>query len=160
MAFSTVHCLSWFANLRRSGEDKKMALCEKPNPMPPAPRVPRENQKAPTPTPQQRRLLRLLQQGDLIWEIAEDPRHRTVYDEKRGCSRRLTTAAATALEQQGWIQRRPNPQADRLDSWELTLLGRTLIATPSSRPVQKVNSALPRRSARQEAKDQSQLLHH
>src|SRR4051794_17370687 len=92
MALST-HDFSWFANLRSSGEDRKMALCEKPNTTP-APRVPIENQKAPTPTSQQRRLLRLLQHGDLIWEIAEDPRHRTVYDEKRGCSRRLTTAVA------------------------------------------------------------------
>jgi DNA-binding MarR family transcriptional regulator len=111
-----------------------MALCEKPNTPPPASRVPIENQKAPTPTSQQRRLLRLLQHGDLIWEIAEDPRHRTVYDEKRGCSRRLTTAAASALEQQGRIQRRPNPQADRLDSWELTLLGKALVVLPHRLP--------------------------
>ena len=111
-----------------------MALCEKPNTTPPAPSVPIENQNAPTPSSQQRRLLRLLQHGDLIWEIAEDPRHRTVYDERRGCSRRLTTAAARALEQQGWIQRRPNPQADRLDSWELTLLGKTLVALPRRLP--------------------------
>jgi hypothetical protein len=134
MAFSTAHHFSWFANLRRSGEDKSMALGEKPHTTSPTLCVPIANQKAPTPTPQQRRLLRLLQQGDLIWEIAEDPRHRTVYDEKRGCSRRLTTAAATALEQQGWIQRRPNPQADRLDSWELTLLGKTLVALPRRVP--------------------------
>jgi hypothetical protein len=134
MVFSTAHRFSWFAKLRSSGEDKRMALGEKPHTPPPAPRVSMANQQVPTPTPQQRRLLRLLQHGDLIWEIAEDPRHRTVYDEKRGCSRRLTTAAACALEQQGWIQRRPNPQADRLDSWELTLLGKTLVAIPRRLP--------------------------
>ncbi len=111
-----------------------MAFGEKPHTTPPALRIPMANQQAPTPTPQQRRLLRLLQHGDLIWEIAEDPRHRTVYDEKRGCSRRLTTAAASALEQQGWIQRRPNSQADRLDSWELTRLGKTLAAIPRRVP--------------------------
>jgi DNA-binding MarR family transcriptional regulator len=71
-------------------------------------------------TASQRRLLRLLRQGDLIWEIAEDPRHRTVYDEKLGRSRRVLTATVTVLEEQGWIQRRPNSQEDRLDSWELT----------------------------------------
>ena len=107
-----------------------MVLGEKPHTTSPTPGIPIVNQSAPTPTPQQRRLLRLLQHGDLIWEIAEDPRHRTIYDEKRGCSRRLRTAAASALEQQGWIQRRPNPQADRLDSWELTRLGKTLVVIP------------------------------
>lgn len=86
-----------------------------------------ENQSVPPLTASQRRLLRLLRLGDLIWEIAEDPRHRTVYDEKIGRSRRLTAAAVTILEQQGWIQRRPNPQEDRLDSWELTPEGQALV---------------------------------
>ena len=134
MVFSIAPRFSWFAKLRSSRENKRMALGEKPHTMPPAPCVWMANQQAPTPTALQRRLLRLLQHGDLIWEIAEDPRHRTVYDEKRGCSRRLTTAAASALEQHGWIQRRPNPQADRLDSWELTLLGKTLVALPRRLP--------------------------
>jgi len=35
------------------------------------------------------------------------------------------------LEQQGWIQQRPNPQEDRLDSWELTPRGRALALSPS-----------------------------
>jgi hypothetical protein len=86
---------------------------------------PTENQSAP-PTPRQRRLLRRLLQGDLIWEKADDPGHCTVYDEKRGGDRSLPTATVTALEQQGWI-RRPNTQADRLDSWELTPQGRSLV---------------------------------
>ena len=92
--------------------------------------LPVENQSVPTLTPQQRRILRLLLQGDLIWEIAEDPGHRTVYDEKRGGSRRLTRVAVSVLEQQGWIQQRPNTQADRLDSWELTRQGRVLATVP------------------------------
>ena len=78
-------------------------------------------------TASQRRLLRLLRHGDLIWEIAEDPRHRTVYDETLGRSRRIVTSAVTVLEEQGWIQRRPNPQEDRLDSWELTPQGQALL---------------------------------
>ena len=89
-----------------------------------------ENQSVPPLTAQQRRILRLLLPGDLIWEIAEDPGHRTVYDEKRGSSRRLTRAAVSVLEQQGWIQQRPNTQADRLDSWELTRQGRVLATVP------------------------------
>jgi hypothetical protein len=68
-------------------------------------------------------ILRLLRDGDLIWERADDPRYRTVYNEKLGRPQRIRTAAVTVLEQQGWIQRRPNPQADRLDSGELTPRG-------------------------------------
>ena len=89
-----------------------------------------ENQRVPPLTASQRRLLRLLRQGDLIWEIAEDPRHRTVYDEKLGRSRRVRTAAVTVLEEQGWIQRRPNSHEDRLDSWELTPQGEALLRSP------------------------------
>jgi DNA-binding MarR family transcriptional regulator len=75
----------------------------------------------------QRRLLRLMAGGDLIWEIAEDPRHCTVYNEKRGRDQRIPAAVVMLLEQQGWIERRPNPQPDRLDSWELTAQGRALL---------------------------------
>jgi DNA-binding MarR family transcriptional regulator len=34
------------------------------------------------------------------------------------------------LEEHGWIQKRPNPQADRLDSWEITPEGRVLLPAP------------------------------
>jgi DNA-binding MarR family transcriptional regulator len=104
-----------------------MALSEKSTTARPALSLPTENQSAPTLTSRQRRLLRRLQQGDLIWERADDPGHLTVYDEKRGCDQNLPTATVTALEQQGWIRRRPNTQADRLDSWELTPQGQALV---------------------------------
>jgi len=137
-----------------------MTLSEKLTAARPAPIRQADNQSAPSPTAQQRRLLRLLLQGDLIWERADDSGYRTIYDEKRGCDRRLPTVAVTALEQQGWIQRRPNPQVDRLDSWELTPSGRALAALPPSRPVPKAPAALLGMSASQEAKDRSPSFHH
>jgi DNA-binding MarR family transcriptional regulator len=96
-----------------------------------------ESPPAPPLTGPQRRILRLLREGDLIWEIAEDPGHCTVYNEKRGRPQRIRTAAVTGLEQQGWVQRCPNPQPDRLDSWELTPRGRALMPSPSPPPVRK-----------------------
>jgi DNA-binding MarR family transcriptional regulator len=77
----------------------------------------------------QRRILHLLSGGDLIWEIAGEPRYRTVYHEKRGRDQRIPAAVVAFLEQQGWIQRRPNPQPDRLDSWELTAQGNALLGS-------------------------------
>jgi DNA-binding MarR family transcriptional regulator len=100
------------------------------------------NQLAVPLTPQQRRILLLLQQGDLIWEMAEDPDHRTVYNEKRGCHQRLPTSVVTLLEQQGWIRRRPNLHLDRLDSWEFTSQGRALAPVPKPPRVRKVLSEL------------------
>jgi DNA-binding MarR family transcriptional regulator len=121
---------------------------------------PAENQSVPTLTPQQRRILRLLLPGDLIWEIADDPGHRTVYDEKRGCDQRLSTAMVTALEQQGWIRQRPNTQADRLDSWELTPLGRALAPVAQRHPVGKGTPALHGTRASPQAKGPSQGVNH
>jgi DNA-binding MarR family transcriptional regulator len=60
-----------------------------------------------------------------------------VYNEKRGRPQRIRTATVTLLEQQGWVQKRPNPQEDRLDSWELTPQGKALVPSPSPRPVRK-----------------------
>jgi len=93
-----------------------------------------ESPPAPPLTQQQRRILRLLQSGDLIWELADDPGHCTVYNEKRGRPQRLRTATVTVLEQRGWIRRCPNPQADRLDSWELTPQGQALGPGPNPLP--------------------------
>ena len=107
-----------------------MALPEQPAPAAPSESRAMRNQPAPPLSKQQRRILPLLHQGDLIWEIAEDPAHRTVYNEKRGCPQRLPTAVVTVLEQQGWIRRRPNTQAGRLDSWELTAPGRAITLGP------------------------------
>ena len=88
-----------------------------------------EHQSTPRLT-SQHRILRLLHAGELIWEIADDPRHCTVYNEKRGRDQRVPAAVVTTLEQQGWIRRRPNTQADRLDSWELTPDGRAVAVRP------------------------------
>jgi len=85
------------------------------------------------PTRQQRQILQLLQHDDLLWEIAEDPAHCTVYNEKRGRDQCVSAAVVTTLERQGWIRKRPNTQPDRLDSWEITPQGRALRLPPKSR---------------------------
>ncbi len=84
------------------------------------------NQSTPPLTKQQRRILLLLREGDLIWEIADDPAHRALYNEKLGRDQRILTATVTLLEQQGWIRRRDNVNTQRLDRWELTPQGRTI----------------------------------
>jgi hypothetical protein len=95
---------------------------------------------APLPTRQQRQILQLLAPGDRLWEIADDQDHYTGYHEKRGRDQRVPAAVVTALEEQGWIQKRPNPHPDRLDSWEITPQGRTLLSYPAQRPSQRPSS--------------------
>ncbi len=107
-----------------------MALSKQPVTAMNADRRTAGNQRAVPLTPQQRRILLLWQQGDLLGEMAEDPDHRTVYHEKRGCHQRLPTRVVTLLEQQGWIRRRPNLPLDRLYSWEFTPQGRALAPVP------------------------------
>jgi hypothetical protein len=82
--------------------------------------APAETSTEPRLSPTQRQTLRLLAQGDCLWEIAEDADHCTVYNEKRGGNQRVRVSLVRSLEEHGWIQKRPNPQVDRLDSWEIT----------------------------------------
>jgi hypothetical protein len=120
-----------FANIKR------MAVPERPAETRVSESPTTGSRPAPPLRPPQRRILQLLQHGDLIWELADDPGYRTVYNEKRGHPQRIRTATVTLLEQQGWVQKRPNPQEDRLDSWELTPQGKALVSSPSPRPVRK-----------------------
>jgi hypothetical protein len=82
--------------------------------------APAEISREPRLRPTQRQILQLLTQGDCLWEIADDADHYTVYHEKRGGDQRVRATTVKTLEQHGWIQKRPNSQADRLDSWEIT----------------------------------------
>jgi hypothetical protein len=84
-------------------------------------------------TKSQQQILRLLHNGDLLWEIADDPAHYTIYNEKRGRDQCVRATLVTTLAEQGWIRQWPNPQADRLDSWEITPEGRALLPTPKRR---------------------------
>ena len=81
----------------------------------------------------QRQILPLLADGDWLWEVAGDPDHYTMYHEKRRRDQRVRAALVTTLEEQGWIRKRPNSQADRLDSWEITPEGRALLPVPKGR---------------------------
>src|SRR3954454_9008681 len=81
----------------------------------------------------QRQILQLLANGDCLWEIVDDPAHYTVYDEKRGRDQRVSAALVTTLAEQGWIHKRPNDQADRLDSGEITPVGRARLPRPKGR---------------------------
>src|SRR4051794_5856992 len=91
----------------------------------------------------QRQILRLLEHGDLLWEIADDAAHCAVYNEKRGGDQPVPAALVTTLERQGWIQKRPNPQADRLDSWEITSEGKAVLPRPKDRSRSGEPSGIP-----------------
>jgi DNA-binding MarR family transcriptional regulator len=110
-----------------------MTVPEPPVPVPRAETDSAGQEPAPPLTGRQRQILRLLAQGDLLWEMADDPAHYTIYHEKRGGDQRVAAALVTTLAEQGWIRQCPNPQADRLDSWEITPEGRALLPTPKRR---------------------------
>jgi hypothetical protein len=82
-------------------------------------------QESERPATRQQRILQLMRNGDLIWEVAEQD-YRTLYNEKRGRDQRIPAAVVAVLEQQGWIRRLDHSSAGRLDGWELTPEGRTL----------------------------------
>ncbi len=91
------------------------------------------NESALLVTRQQRRILRLMTNGDLLWEVA-DQSYCTIYNEKRGRDQRIPAAAVAVLEQRGWIRRLDNQSAGRLDAWELTPQSRALAsAQPAPR---------------------------
>src|SRR5919202_6447499 len=95
--------------------------------------TPAEISREPPLRPRQRQILQLLAQGDCLWEIADDADYYTVYNEKRGGDQRVRAATVKTLEPHGWIQKRSSPQADRLDSWEITPEGRSLLPRPKVR---------------------------
>ena len=81
------------------------------------------------PTARQKRILRLMLNGDLIWEVAGES-YRSIYSEKLGRQQRVPASAIEEMEQQGWIRRLNNSDLCRLDSWELTEQGRAFAAQP------------------------------
>jgi len=75
------------------------------------------------PTAQQKRILRLMLNGDLIWEVAGKS-YRSIYNERLSRQQRIPASAIEEMEQQGWIHRLDNPNSSRLDGWEMTEQGR------------------------------------
>src|SRR5664279_5168483 len=79
------------------------------------------------PTAQQKRILRLMFSGDLIWEVAGKS-YRSIYNERLGRQQRIPASAIEEMERRGWIQRLDNPNSSRLDGWEMTAQGRAFAA--------------------------------
>ena len=77
------------------------------------------------PTPQQRRILQMMSNGDLVWEVLGKS-YRSIYNEKKGHDQRVPMVVIDEMEERGWIRKQPNPNAARLDGWELTEQGREL----------------------------------
>jgi DNA-binding MarR family transcriptional regulator len=90
------------------------------------------------PTAQQKRILRLIFNDDLIWEVAGRS-YRSLYNEKLGRQQRVPSSTVEEMEQQGWIRRLDNPNSSRLDGWEMTEQGRAFAAQLRTRGQAKPN---------------------
>ena len=85
-----------------------------------------ESRRLGEPTAVQRRILRSMEQGNPIWEIA-DKFYCTFYNEKAGRDQRVRRQGVQQMEAFGWIRRVPNPSPNRLDSWQITDKGRAAL---------------------------------
>jgi DNA-binding MarR family transcriptional regulator len=85
------------------------------------------NESITLPTAQQKRILRLMLNGDLIWEVAGKS-YRSIYNERLSHQQRVPASTVEEMEQQGWIRRLDNPNSSRLDGWEMTEQGRAFAA--------------------------------
>ena len=79
------------------------------------------------PTARQKRILRLMLNGDLIWEVAGKS-YRSLYNERLGRQQRIPASTIEDMERRGWIRRLDNPNSSRLDGWEMTEQGRAFAA--------------------------------
>jgi hypothetical protein len=81
------------------------------------------------PNLRQRRILAILANGDLIWEISRSTRW-TLFNPRTAKDLLLTSREVADMDVAGWIQRNDNREEHRLDSWEISPLGReTLVAS-------------------------------
>jgi hypothetical protein len=81
------------------------------------------------PNLRQRRILAILADGDLIWEISRSTRW-TLFNPRTAKDLLLTSREVADMDVAGWIQRNDNREEHRLDSWEISPLGReTLVGS-------------------------------
>ena len=77
-----------------------------------------------------------MQQGNPIRELAGQPLHCTLYNEKTGRDQRIRLQGVRQMEAFGWIRCVPNPSPNRLDSRNMTDKGSAVLGLegPSGAP--------------------------
>ena len=92
----------------------------------------RETAKMAKATPQQRGILERMERGNRIWEVPGKS-HYTLYNDKTDRERVLSQKMVMEMENAGWIRRTSNSSPQRLESWEITDVGRAVYSATTPR---------------------------
>jgi hypothetical protein len=79
-------------------------------------------------SPRQQRILTWMKDGNRIFEVL-GKKYFTLYEDRRDLDHRIQKDELEELARSGVISQVPNPEGNRLDAWEISELGRSLIAT-------------------------------
>ena len=83
-------------------------------------------------TPQQRGILDTMGRGNRIWEVPGKS-HCALYNDKTDRDRVLSRKMVVDLESAGWIRRTTDSSPQRLESWEITDVGRAVYSATTPR---------------------------
>jgi hypothetical protein len=79
-------------------------------------------------SPRQQRILTWMKDGNRIFEVV-GKKYFTLYEDKTDRDHRIRKDELEELERSSVISQVPNPDRNRLDAWEISEFGRSLIAT-------------------------------